>query len=93
LLTIIAHQYLHQLELVIRHAVLGNAGTIMAFRVGAEDAFFLSRELDATFSPSDLVSAPNWQCATKLMVDGVPTKAFSARTMPIPSHTISPQHS
>lgn len=34
----IAHQYLHQLTPDIRHAVLGNAGTIISLRVGAEDA-------------------------------------------------------
>jgi hypothetical protein len=33
-----AHQYLHQLEPDIRHAVLGNAGTLISFRLGAEDA-------------------------------------------------------
>jgi type IV secretory pathway TraG/TraD family ATPase VirD4 len=33
----VAHQYLHQLEPDIRHAVLGNAGTLISFRVGAED--------------------------------------------------------
>ncbi|MEI9932634.1 MAG: type IV secretory system conjugative DNA transfer family protein [Rhizomicrobium sp.] len=34
----LAHQYMHQLEPDIRHAVLGNAGTIISFRVGPEDA-------------------------------------------------------
>jgi type IV secretory pathway TraG/TraD family ATPase VirD4 len=34
----VAHQYLRQLDPDIRHAVLGNAGTIISFRVGAEDA-------------------------------------------------------
>ena len=40
----VAHQYLHQLEPDVRHAVLGNAGTIVSFRVGAEDAPYLARE-------------------------------------------------
>jgi len=39
----IAHQYLHQLEPDVRHAVLGNAGTIIAFRIGGEDAPYLAR--------------------------------------------------
>jgi hypothetical protein len=34
----IAHQYMHQLDPDIRHAVLGNAGSIISFRVGPEDA-------------------------------------------------------
>ena len=40
----IAHQYLHQLEPDIRHAVLGNAGTIISFRIGAEDSSYMVRE-------------------------------------------------
>jgi type IV secretory pathway TraG/TraD family ATPase VirD4 len=39
----LAHQHLHQLERDIRHAVLGNAGTLISFRVGAEDAPLLAR--------------------------------------------------
>src|SRR5882724_7274335 len=30
---VLAHQYLHQLESDIQHAVLGNAGSIISFRV------------------------------------------------------------
>src|ERR1700693_6073618 len=37
----VAHQYLHQLEPEIRHAVLGNAGSVISFRVGAEDAPYI----------------------------------------------------
>src|SRR3984957_8642359 len=40
----VTHQYLNQLEPEIRHAVLGNAGTIISFRVGAEDAPYLEQE-------------------------------------------------
>jgi hypothetical protein len=39
----VAHQYIHQLEPEIRHAVLGNAGSLISFRVGAEDASMLGR--------------------------------------------------
>ena len=38
---VLAHQYLHQLEPEIQHAVLGNAGTIISFRIGPEDATIL----------------------------------------------------
>ncbi|MBB4377056.1 type IV secretory system conjugative DNA transfer family protein [Bradyrhizobium sp. SBR1B] len=40
----VAHQYLYQLEPDVRHAVLGNAGTIISFRVGSEDPPYLARE-------------------------------------------------
>jgi GTPase SAR1 family protein len=40
----IAHQFTEQLRPEIRAAVLGNAGTLIAFRVGAPDATLLARE-------------------------------------------------
>lgn len=82
---VMSHQYIHQLETPIRHAVLGNAGTVISFRVGAEDAPYLSRELNELFSPSDLVSLPNYGVSMKLMVDGTPTIPFSATTFPPPA--------
>jgi hypothetical protein len=51
----IAHQYMHQLSPEIRHAVLGNVDTLICFRVGAEDAPYLFRELVGRFKEVDLV--------------------------------------
>ena len=42
---VLAHQYLHQLEPDVRHAVIGNAGTLISFRLGAEDASLIAAEL------------------------------------------------
>ena len=50
----IAHQYLHQLEPDVRHAVLGNVGSIISFRVGAEDAPYLVREFHERFEHGGL---------------------------------------
>ena len=75
-----AHQYLHQLDPAVRHAVIGNAGTLIAFRVGAEDAEIISREFDSVFSPGDLLRLPNHHIAIRLMIDGEPSRAFSATT-------------
>src|SRR5262249_44433537 len=47
-----AHQYFHQLTPEVRAAVLGNAGTIISFRVGAEDAMYLAREFQGLFERS-----------------------------------------
>ena len=46
---ILAHQYMHQLDDEIRRAILGNAGTIISFRVGTEDAQFLAKEMYPAF--------------------------------------------
>jgi hypothetical protein len=78
----VAHQYLHQLEDEIRHAVLGNAGTIISFRVGAEDAPYLSREFQARFEQIDLMQLENYRIYLKLMIDGMPSRPFSAVTLP-----------
>lgn len=77
----IAHQYLHQLEPDVRHAVLGNAGTIISFRVGAEDAPYLAREFQARFREIDLIQLENYHVYLKLMIDGMPSKPFSAETI------------
>src|SRR6195256_2068499 len=56
----VAHQYLHQLEPEIRHAVLGNAGTLISFRVGAEDAPYMVQEFHEHFDKLDLLQLPNY---------------------------------
>lgn len=78
---ILAHQYLGQLEPKILDAILGNVGTIVAFRVGAQDARLLEHEFAPTFSRQDLVRLPNREIYVKLMNDGVPSRPFSAQTV------------
>jgi type IV secretory pathway TraG/TraD family ATPase VirD4 len=77
----ISHQYMHQLASDIRHAVLGNAGTIICFRVGAEDAPYIAREFVGEFDEAELVQLPNYRIYLKLMIDGSPSKPFSAKTL------------
>jgi hypothetical protein len=76
----IAHQYLRQLSPEIRHAVLGNIGTLISFRVGAEDAPYLAKEFRDEFDQMDLVQLENYRVYLKLMIGGAPSKPFSART-------------
>lgn len=78
---VLAHQYLHQLELDIKHAVLGNVGTVVSFRIGPEDASFMEREFHPTFSKEDLLSLPNHDIYLKLMIDGAPSPPFSATAL------------
>jgi hypothetical protein len=77
-----AHQYVHQLEPDVRHAVFGNTGTIISFRIGAEDATYIARELNGRFGEIDLLQLPNYQIYLKLMIDGMPSVPFSATTIP-----------
>lgn len=78
---VLAHQYLHQLDPDIRHAVIGNAGTLISFRLGAHDASLIAREFEPVFDPIDLLNLPNHDICLKLMIDGSPSKPFSATTL------------
>jgi type IV secretory pathway TraG/TraD family ATPase VirD4 len=78
---ILAHQYLSQLDLQVRDAILGNAGTILTFRLGLADAEILSKEFWPEFSAEDLIRLPNYNVYLKLMVSGAVTRPFSAETL------------
>src|SRR5260221_182070 len=77
----LANQHLEQLDPDVRSAVLGNLGTLVSFRVGAEDARMLSREFDPIFTATDLLNLPNHSVYVKLMIDGAPSRPFSATTL------------
>ncbi|MFH1509645.1 MAG: CxxC-x17-CxxC domain-containing protein [Candidatus Nealsonbacteria bacterium] len=79
---ILGHQYITQMEETVRDAVFGNVGTIVSFRVGAEDAEFLEKEFSPEFLAGDFVNLPKYNIYLKLMIDGVAGGAFSARTLP-----------
>lgn len=82
----IAHQYTAQLisdkSSAVRDAVFGNVGTMIVFRVGSDDAEFLESEFDPEFTPQDIVNLPNYKIYLKLMIDGVTSRPFSAKTLP-----------
>ena len=77
----LAHQYISQMEDVVREAVFGNIGTIITFRVGAEDAEFLEPEFSPIFTAEDFVNLPKYNVYIKLMIDGVAGDPFSAVTL------------
>ena len=86
---ILAHQYIGQLitdsstnkSTKIRDAIFGNVGTMIVFRVGAADAEFLEPEFEPEFTIMDIVNLPNYHIYLKLMVSGVTSRPFSARTI------------
>lgn len=79
---ILAHQYLSQLDAQVRDAILGNIGTIIAFRIGLTDAELLESEFFPDFRAIDLINLPNYHIYVKLMIDGAVSQPFSARTLP-----------
>ncbi|MDD4996015.1 MAG: type IV secretion system DNA-binding domain-containing protein [Patescibacteria group bacterium] len=82
---IIAHQYIGQLiseNSRVKDAVFGNVGTMIVFRVGAEDAEFLAKEFQPRFDETDLVDLDSHNIYVKLMIDGITSEPFSAVTLP-----------
>ncbi|MDO9509883.1 MAG: type IV secretion system DNA-binding domain-containing protein, partial [Candidatus Magasanikbacteria bacterium] len=85
LILIVAHQYMKQLEdnkgkTTVRDAVLGNAGTIVSFRIGIEDADILQKEFAPVFSAYDLVNVEQYTAYTKLLIDNTACKPFNMNT-------------
>lgn len=78
---VLANQYLAQLDTAVRDAVLGNVGTLVSFRVSADDAAYLARELEPKFEELDLISLPNYHVYLRLMIDGQVSQPFSAETV------------
>lgn len=78
---VVAHQHFDQLEEAVKHALLGNAGTLVSFRVGAEDAKYLSGEFADVLPAEDLVTLPNYTVYLRLMIDGEPSTSFKATTL------------
>lgn len=83
---ILAHQYINQLifdgNSTVRDAIFGNVGTLVSFRVGAEDAEHLEKEFEPIFMMNDIVNLSKYDIYLKLMIDGIAGDAFSARTLP-----------
>lgn len=79
-----ANQYVAQMPDEVRDAVFGNVGTSLCFQVGFDDAEYFSNQFSEEVLPNDIVSLPKYNCYTKLMIDGMPSKTFSISTLPPP---------
>jgi hypothetical protein len=80
----LANQYMAQIPEEVQKAILGNAGTIISFAIGASDAQILFKEFAEVFSETDLVNLSNYQVAIKMTIDGHSQRPFLAQTLPLP---------
>jgi len=82
---VLANQYLDQIDeegkYTVRSAIFGNVGTILIFRVGARDAEFLEKEFEPEYEINDLVNLPKYHIYLKLMIDGISSRPFAAKTL------------
>ena len=84
---ILAHQYLGQLkdekgQQKVLDAVLGNVGTLIAFRVGVEDAEIFAKEFSPVFNEYDVVNIDKYRAYVKLLIDNTAAHAFDMATLP-----------
>lgn len=79
---IIAHQFIGQLREDIKKAVFGNVGSMLAFRVGAEDAEFLVKQFEPTFSQQDLLNIDNFNAYLKLLINNKTGNPFNIKIYP-----------
>ncbi len=73
----IAHQFIGQLSEKIRDAVFGNVGSIVAFRIGADDAEYLVKQFEPVFNVNNLLNIDNLNAHAKLMINNQVTAPFN----------------
>jgi type IV secretory pathway TraG/TraD family ATPase VirD4 len=76
----IAHQFIAQLEEKIRDSVFGNVGSMLAFRVGPQDADVLVKQFEPVFSQNDLINIDNFNAYVRLLLQGQTSQPFNIRT-------------
>jgi hypothetical protein len=77
-----AHQYIAQLEgpdrkSKVKDAVFGNVGSMMSYKIGAQDAEYMAKEMAPVFSDQDLINLDKYKAVMKLAIDGQPSRPFS----------------
>lgn len=90
---IMAHQYIAQLsesaggvaigqkDSKIRDAVFGNVGTMMNFKVGADDAEYFEKEYTPTLSQQDILGIANYKAYIKLNINNTTSRPFSLESI------------
>lgn len=79
----LANQYIAQLPDAVRTAIFGNAGTLISFLTGAEDAQWLAREYGNLYKPEELIALGRYEMVVKMLVHGEAQAAFPATSLPL----------
>lgn len=80
----VANQYVSQMEPTVRDAVFGNVGTMISFRVSADDAPVLGKSFAPYFEPEDLLQMANRHFVINMVIRGEKAQSFSAKTLSLP---------
>lgn len=91
---IMAHQFISQLSIEkegssgmdsrMKDAVFGNAGTMICFRIGVEDAEIIGKEFAPVFNEFDVINIDRYNAYVKLMIDGTASRPFNMQTFAKP---------
>jgi hypothetical protein len=94
---IVAHQYISQItqsseggkgkrdDSTLKDAVFGNVGSMMCFKIGAQDAEAMEKEFAPVFSQNDLINIANYHAYIKLNINNATSRGFSMQTIYDPS--------
>ena len=80
----VANQYIAQMPEEVRDAVFGNVGSMISFRIGADDANYLAKYFEPVFEPLDLVNLDKQNIYVSMSIDGQTSLPFSAKTLILP---------
>lgn len=80
----VANQYISQMNETVRDAVFGNVGTMICFRVSADDAPILAKQFEPQFEPQDLLQMHNRNFVINMVIKGEKAPAFNATTLTLP---------
>lgn len=83
----VANQYVAQMPQEVRDAVFGNVGSMMTFRVGADDAVALARYFEPVFEAGDLTNLSLQNIYVTMSIAGETSIPFSAKTLRVPEPT------
>ena len=84
----VANQYISQMTDTVRDAVFGNVGTMISFRVSADDSPILAKQFEPQFEPQDLLQMHNRHFIINMVINGEKAPAFSATTLTLPPEQI-----
>lgn len=82
----VANQYTAQMLPQVRDAVFGNVGSIVAFRMSADDAGAMTKYFEPKFTDHDLVHMHNRNFVLSMTVEGEKAQAFSATSLSLPGY-------
>lgn len=80
----VANQYVSQMSETVRDAVFGNVGSMVTFRISADDAPLLAKQFEPQFESADLLQMHNRHFIITMVINGEKAPAFSATTLVLP---------